>query len=151
MKSGRQRREEIRARRQVRALVEQPTGYATWLAQKLPVGVLAADPDKLLHDNTYGPRPRYYDDRQFSCIECGTSEVWTAAQQKWWYEVAKGKIDSRANRCRDCRYRRRLRSSQSRRIHIEGLIAKYGVALTAERLNLSVEALEQMRARWARD
>lgn len=31
---------------------------------------------------------RYYIDKRFTCAKCGTEEVWTAAQQKWWYEVA---------------------------------------------------------------
>ena len=149
MKSGRQRRDEIRARRVIRVLIKQQTGYSTWT--KVPVGALEADPDKLLHDTTYGPRPRYYDDRPFTCTECGANEVWTAAQQKWWYEVAKGKIGSAANRCRDCRYRRRLRSSQSRRVHIEGLIAKYGIETAARRLKFTIAALEHMRARWSKD
>jgi hypothetical protein len=32
----------------------------------------------------------YYRDESFTCRDCGVVEVWTATQQKWWYEVAKG-------------------------------------------------------------
>ena len=61
---------------------------------RIPRGAIAADQAKLLHDNTYGPRPIFYVDRPFTCIECGTQEVWSAKDQKWWYEEAQGKIDS---------------------------------------------------------
>jgi len=30
-------------------------------------------------------------------------EVWTAEQQKWYYEEAKGSIHAKAVRCRNCR------------------------------------------------
>jgi Probable zinc-ribbon domain len=74
--------------------------------------------------------------------------VWTAANQKWWYEEAKGKIATRANRCGACRRNGRLRRSQERRIHIEGMVAKLGLEGAARRLRLTVAALERMRARW---
>ena len=32
----------------------------------------------------------YYQDLPFTCVGCGSKEIWRAAQQKWWYEVAKG-------------------------------------------------------------
>ena len=117
----------------------------------MPRGAVPADQAKLVHDTTYGPRPRFYAARPFTCADCGKAEVWTAADQKWWYEEAKGKIASRASRCRDCRRRRRLKRSQERRAHVEGLVAKYGLEEAARRLRLTVEALEQVRARWADD
>jgi hypothetical protein len=44
--------------------------------------------------NSYGP-PDFYErgcylDFPFACAWCGSEEVWTASQQKWWYEEAKG-------------------------------------------------------------
>ena len=45
----------------------------------------------------------FYADRPFVCEKCGEPQVWTAEQQKWWYEVAKGSIYSIAKRCRACR------------------------------------------------
>ncbi|WP_238945951.1 zinc-ribbon domain containing protein [Vandammella animalimorsus] len=39
----------------------------------------------------------------FTCCRCGAQEVWTAKQQKWWYEVAHGPIYSGAKHCRACR------------------------------------------------
>jgi hypothetical protein len=150
MKSGRQRQAEIAERRRVRARIAKRTSRAPWREpDRMPYGALPADQDKLAHDNTYGERPRFYADKTFACVDCGKEEVWTAADQKWWYEEAKGKIASRANRCHACRRKRRLRRSQERRVHIEGLVAKYGVEEAARRLRCTVEALERMTARWA--
>ena len=148
MKSGRQRRDEIRARRTARSATAARYSLTPWDPESIPRGALRADPAKLLHDNTYGSRPRYYVDRRFSCIDCGKSEVWAAADQKWWYEEAYGKVDSRANRCRDCRRKRRLKRSQERRVHIEGLIAKHGLMRTSELLGWSLDKLREAQARW---
>lgn len=51
----------------------------------------------------------YYVDEPFVCQGCGVSQIWTAAQQKWWYEVAKGSVFSTARLCRACRHRERTR------------------------------------------
>jgi hypothetical protein len=150
VKSGRQRRAEMQQRRLQRARIVKRNSPAPWLEpDKVPMGALPADQAKLLHDNTYGERPRFYVDKPFTCVDCGKEDVWTAADQKWWYEEAKGKIATRANRCLTCRRKRRLRRSQERRVHIEGLVAKYGVEEAARRLCFTVETLERMRTRWA--
>ncbi len=62
-----------------------------------------ADPTKLDHINTYGDLPEYYVDRPFDCRMCGKPQIWKAADQKWYYEEAKGHIDARAVECRACR------------------------------------------------
>ena len=62
-----------------------------------------AEHDKLSHINTYGKLPEYYLDRPFVCRKCGKTEIWKAADQKWYYEEAKGHTDARAVECHDCR------------------------------------------------
>jgi len=64
-------------------------------------------------------------DEPFTCRDCGRAEVWTALQQKWWFEVAHGDIWTQAIRCRPCRARERLRRAEARRVHLEGLAAKH--------------------------
>jgi hypothetical protein len=104
MKSGRQRRAEILEQRRHRARIAERMSVEPWREpDRVPAGAISAEQAKLLHDRTLGPRPRFYMDRRFTCVECGTEEVWTAADQKWWYEEAKGKIATRANRCSTCR------------------------------------------------
>lgn len=71
--------------------------------QKAHPSALAADPSRLQHINTYGALPEYYIDRPFSCRHCGKREIWKAADQKWYYEEAKGHIDARAVECHACR------------------------------------------------
>ena len=68
-----------------------------------PTGAVMADQQELLHNNTYSPLPRFYVDQVVVCRSCATEEVWAAEQQKWWYEVAKGNINSDAVHCRACR------------------------------------------------
>ncbi|MCC3407773.1 MAG: zinc-ribbon domain containing protein [Microcoleus sp. PH2017_10_PVI_O_A] len=41
--------------------------------------------------------------------------MWTAEQQKWWYEVAKRSMYAHAVRCRDCRQKRRAEKEEQRR------------------------------------
>ena len=55
----------------------------------IPEGAIAADLTQQAANNSYGP-PLYYVDQPFTCIDCGSEEVWTAEQQKWYYEVVKG-------------------------------------------------------------
>ena len=69
-------------------------------------------------------RRGYYLDQPFQCQDCGVQEVWTARQQKWWYETAKGDIWTVASRCRPCRRRERERKAAARKTHLEGLAKK---------------------------
>lgn len=82
-------------------------------ADALPRGAVRVDRAQLAPANSYGAPDfvtrGYYVDTPFRCVDCGTDEVWTAAQQQWWYEVAKGFIYSHAKRCRPCRQVRRVR------------------------------------------
>lgn len=109
MKSGRQRREELRQKRLERAkrleerLRASPHGVA-W------PGAGVEDADRALlarHNHTYGTLPAFYVDTIFTCRDCGQEQVWTAKQQKWWYEERLGPIDSTAVRCLPCRRARR--------------------------------------------
>ena len=93
-----------------------------------PYRLVPVNEELLAPNNSYGApdfvRRGYYIDRPFRCIDCGKEEVWTGSQQKWWYEVAKGFAYSIAVRCRLCRRKKRERSAESRRIHLEGMARK---------------------------
>lgn len=75
--------------------------------ERPPAGRIQADLTKQAPHNSYGGVPLYYEDTPFTCVDCGKEDIWTAKQQQWWYEVAKGPIYSRAVRCRDCRAKRK--------------------------------------------
>ena len=81
-------------------------------------GVLVNE-SALAKNNSYGA-PKfvyrgYYVDQPFRCRDCSKEEVWTATQQKWWYEVAKGFAYSSAVRCRACRRKEQARKMAARR------------------------------------
>lgn len=82
----------------------------------------------LAPNNSYGVaefvQRGYYVDRPFRCQDCGKEETWTGAQQKWWYEVAKGFVHTTAIRCRLCRRKERGRREEARRVHLAGVAAK---------------------------
>ena len=123
MKSGKQRRQEILARRKSRAAkVEAPRGVRSTAA------MVPCNRALLAPYNSYGVPPfvdrGYYLDAPFTCAQCGSEEVWRATQQTWWYEVAKGNVESRAKLCRACRRRERERRAEARRVHLEGLAKK---------------------------
>jgi hypothetical protein len=66
----------------------------------------------------------YYEDMPFKCQACGVAQIWTATQQKWWYEVAKGDVYSAPKLCRPCRRKEQARRAEARRVHLEGLARK---------------------------
>ncbi|MFH0130672.1 zinc-ribbon domain containing protein [Variovorax sp. VaC1] len=170
MKSNKQRRAEIKAHRRQRAAALATRSFEP--DARLP-RVVAYLPDQeradravlLRYHNTYGPLPVFYVARPFVCRDCGAQEVWTAKQQKWWYEVAHGHIDSSAVRCLACRRvrRERLRSTgpganllgeQTNRLRALGqarpnekAVAEVEAALQSKWWSLRVVAIQTM-ARW---
>lgn len=112
-KSDKQRRGEIKQKRLARAArlqAELSAPDVRWAAAaEGRAGIEPADRALLArHNNTVGALPEVYLDAPFVCRDCGETQVWTAKQQKWWYEVALGSIDSRAVRCLPCRRARRV-------------------------------------------
>ena len=69
----------------------------------LPPGAVAADTSQQVPINTYSGLKTFYVDVNFKCRDCGRKEVWTAKDQKWFYEVAKGSLHQTAARCLKCR------------------------------------------------
>lgn len=124
MKSNKQRRQEIKTRRLKRAGKKLVQIKSTGNLQYLPIGAVLADQTMLPYTGSYSPMPLYYVDKPFVCKDCGVEQVWTAEQQKWWYEVARGNINSTAIRCRDCRHKEQQRKAEARHIHLQGLMVK---------------------------
>ena len=122
MKINKQRLKDIKHKRLVRA--EKAAALICIDGTLLPPGTVAADHAQLQHVNSYTPLPDYYIDKEFTCRDCGSHEVWTAKQQKWWYEIIKGNIDSTAVRCRPCRKMEKQRKAEARRLHFQGLARK---------------------------
>jgi hypothetical protein len=139
MKSGKQRRAEIvqrRAQRKARQVAKQ---HAAKKLVRRPTGAVAVNPDALAPNNSYGEplfvTRGFYTDLPFRCVDCGKDEVWTAHQQKWWYEVAKGPVFATAIRCRPCRRKQQTRKADSRRVHLEGVAKKRTARTSLARTN----------------
>lgn len=136
MKSGKQRRKEIKIARTKRA-VKQAALAKTQERRFRPEFGPPVNEELLAPNNSYGApdfvRRGYYVDIPFRCADCGKEEVWTGSQQKWWYEVAKGFVYSGAKRCRACRRRERERQAEARRIHLEGVARKNRARKSMER------------------
>jgi putative zinc ribbon protein len=127
MKSGKQRRNEIKTKRAARR-AEKTKPHQTAAHAPRPFGTVRVNEGLLAPYNRYGV-PDYvhrgfYVDTPFTCAGCGKEEIWTATQQKWWYEVAKGYVYSTAKNCRPCRRKEEARRAEARRIHLDGVAKK---------------------------
>ncbi len=124
MKSGKQRRQEIVARRKRLAVKRAARAQAVEI-KATPYKFVPVNEELLAPNNSYGAPAfvtrGYYVDIPFRCVDCGKEEVWTGSQQKWWYEVAKGFAYSTAIRCRACRRKERERRAEARGVHLEGV------------------------------
>ena len=121
MKSGKQRRKEIKAARIKRA--EKLAAEFDPFKSKLPGTYVLADHSQLSHNLPPVMLPNFYMDKPFRCEDCGSDEVWTAKQQKWWYEIAKGRLESIAIRCFTCRKARRDKREAQKK-HMEKMAKK---------------------------
>ncbi len=137
MKSGKQRRQELRTRKQAHQTkrnqqaeasraIEREAEHQAMVEWARSHGGVPVDRSALARNSDYWDevdfvKRRYYLDRPFTCAGCNSQEVWTALQQKWWYEVAQGSIYSTAKFCRTCRRQEQARRTEARRIHLEGI------------------------------
>ena len=130
MASGRQRRVQIKQRRtgKKEAILASESRIAALGAEKGRTkrlrGQVLVNPANLRPTNSYGTpdfvQREFYVDRAFQCKDCGISQIWTATQQKWWYESAKGDVWTVAVRSRPCRRRERERVAVARMLESEG-------------------------------
>jgi hypothetical protein len=139
MKSSKQRRAELDAKKQAR-IAKAEAEHADLVraeAAGLAAVSLAVKREALAKHNSYGEpdfvQRGYYLDLPFACVDCGKAEIWTAGQQKWWYEVAKGDVWTTARRCRVCRRREHDRRAEAKRAHQEGMARKQQSNLASEK------------------
>ncbi len=121
MKSNEQRREEIMARR------DQRKARSIKLPNRVCFGREAVAINTTMFPSSDSYRaPEFvvrghYLPHPFQCKNCGKEEIWTAAQQKWWYEKALGNWSAVAVRCRACRTKERTRKAEARGASLAGL------------------------------
>jgi len=139
MKSNKQKRSEISARKKARREKEEMLAALAAEEARLqlrrkarPRGEAPVNEARLRPNNSYSipafVERGFYVPIEFACKKCGKLETWTAEQQKWWYEIAKGDVFTTATMCRPCRRKERARRDDARRIHLEGLARKQRTA-----------------------
>lgn len=134
------------SRKQQRA--ERKAARAAALMQTAPV-----NPARLAANNSYGPRfvlDGFYRPRPFFCCDCGAAQVWTARQQKWWYETCQGNVYSVAVRCLACRIRHRQKRAEQRQRTAEGLARKAARPFDGKAFRLEKQRRAQLRREWRR-
>lgn len=123
MKSGKQRRTEIKQARRKRIEKLNRGKILDQFSGPIPDWAIAVDRAAIVRHSYYIDIPLYYLDREFQCKDCGSDEVWTAKQQKWWYEIAKGDFEASAIRCRPCR-KKRNQAKAEQKAHMEAMAKK---------------------------
>ena len=131
MKSSKQRKAEIKSARadrrsHVAVIAEQvrQERAAREHAARMKAEV-SVNPANLRPTNSYGTpdfvKRGFYVDTSFTCKACGAIQTWTATQQKWWYESAKGDVWTVAVMCKPCRAKERARKARARAAHLDGI------------------------------
>jgi len=72
---------------------------------EVPEGALSANPDKQNCGASYAVK-FYYQDIHYTCAGCGKKEIWTAKQQKRYFETQKGNIYNEPKWCYECHSKR---------------------------------------------
>lgn len=120
MKSNKQRRAELDARNAAKRSALERAEKLDARAKGVTVNAASLAPDNSYSTPEFVERGHYVD-IPFECEACGTPQTWTATQQKWWYEIAKGSRWTTARMCRPCRQRERARRAEARRVSEEGV------------------------------
>lgn len=122
MKNNKQRRLEIKAKRDKKAAASKASSHKE--LNYRPTSSVKAEHKELLHNAYWSTLPLLYEDKPFRCRDCGLIEVWTASSQKWRYEVAKGYIDSVAVRCKSCRAQKKNEKEIKKKCMVEAALKK---------------------------
>ncbi|MEW5251364.1 zinc-ribbon domain-containing protein [Microbulbifer discodermiae] len=116
MKSGKQRKAEIKQSRLAR--IAKHDREINPFKGPVPEWAIPVNAAEVVYHSMFLDIPLFYVDKEFACKDCGKIEIWTARQQKWWYEVAKGNFETTAVRCRQCRDKRKAKRDAQKK-HME--------------------------------
>ncbi len=118
MKSGKQRKSEIKMKRLERIVKRDNT--VDPFKDPIPDWAIPVNPAEIVYHSMFINIPLFYVDKEFCCKDCGQIEVWTAKRQKWWYEIAKGAFETTAVLCRACRDRRK-HEKEAQKAHMKAV------------------------------
>lgn len=81
---------------------------------EIPDEAIPVDPALVNLGGTWNP-PVCFRDVASTCRDCGSEEIWKAADQAWYFETTNAPIHAQAVRCLPCRQLERARKQQARR------------------------------------
>ena len=73
----------------------------------LPRGAVRGNPERQNYCRAHHEPKYFYVDETHTCVQCRLQFVFTAKEQKFWYETLQFNFNSQAIRCRNCRKQRR--------------------------------------------
>lgn len=95
----------------------------------------------------YSVFPRYwYIDARFRCKDCGAEFLWSAEEQRAWYEEYRFFIDSQPRACRECRAKRR--DALALRQEYDELVSQARSHGSPEQKQRVVEIVSELEQHW---
>ena len=84
------------------------THLANWTkaAPTPPSSAIIANKPIEVQSDSESKLPTCYTDIVFTCRDCGSNELWSAEQQRFYYETSRRPLDEKRERCRKCRDRK---------------------------------------------
>jgi putative zinc ribbon protein len=101
--------------------------------------------DITAQDFSVAPR-HWYIDARFRCADCGSKFVWSASEQKVWFETYRFYVDSQATRCCVCRANRR--DAVQLRKEYDALVSDARSHGSAEQKQRVIEILDDLESYW---
>lgn len=96
-----------------------------------------------VQDCSVCPR-HWYIDARFGCADCGTEFLWSADEQRVWFETYRFWVDSQPRHCRDCRAKRR--DALNLRQDYDSLVASARSRGTPEQKQRVVEIVDALES-----
>lgn len=91
--------------------------------KQMELNRLPVNKDKVNYLSTMYEIPSFYIDYEFNCKDCGSKEIWTAQDQKWWHEEKEQPLEIIAVRCIECR-KKVKQDKQEQKQHMEEMAKK---------------------------
>jgi len=102
--------------------------------------------DHVAQDFTVAPR-HWYIDARFRCDACRAEFVWSATEQKAWFETYRFFVDSHPRHCHSCRAKRR--DAVQLRKEYDALVGGARSHGSAEQKLRVVQILDELEIHWS--
>ena len=111
----------------------------------LPRGAVRGDARKQVYCAAHHVPKYFYIDERRTCVQCGQTFTFHAAEQKYWYETLKFNFSSIPIRCVDCRRQRRSEHALREQIAVARVAVRDAPNDPAGHLSLARAIVEYLR------